>query len=167
MEEFYDIRLGMYVKRKQYLENKLERDIDVISARVRFILAILDDEIILKGKDEEQLEEELETLGYPKFTKGSLEFNPKDENPNPSYDYLVSMPIRSMTKKRVEDLQKQLEDKNMLYDVLKKKSVNELWLEDLDNLETLYQKELDKYEKEMNSAEKVQGKKKKIIRKKK
>ena len=166
MEEFYEIRREMYVKRKDYLENKLQRDLDVISARVRFIKAILDDEIILKGKDEEQLEQELETLEYPKFTKGLLEYNPKEENPNPSYDYLVSMPIRSMTKKRIEDLEKQLDDKNMLYETLKKKSINDLWEEDLTNLETLYEKELERFEKELNSAEKVSGKKKSLRKKK-
>jgi len=166
MEEFYEIRREMYVKRKDYLENKLQRDLDVISARVRFIKAILDDEIILKGKDEEQLEQELETLEYPKFTKGLLEYNPKEENPNPSYDYLVSMPIRSMTKKRIEDLEKQLDDKNMLYETLKKKSINDLWEEDLTNLETLYEKELERFEKELNSGEKVSGKKKSLRKKK-
>ena len=145
MEEFYEIRKKYYVKRKAYLENRLNRELELFSARVRFILAILNDEIILKGKDEEALEAELETRGYPKFTKGKLEFDPKAENENPSYDYLTSMPIRSMTQKRLEELMKQLDERKILFENLKKQSIYDLWTADLDELERTYKKHLGDY----------------------
>ena len=145
MEEFYEIRKKYYVKRKAYLENRLNRELELFSARVRFILAILNDEIILKGKDEEALEAELETRGYPKFTKGKLEFDPKSENENPSYDYLTSMPIRSMTQKRLEELMKQLDERKILFENLKKQSIYDLWTTDLDELERAYKKHLGDY----------------------
>jgi DNA topoisomerase-2 len=145
IEEFYEIRKRYYVKRKAYLENRLNRELELFSARVRFILAILNDEIILKGKDEEALEAELETKGYPKFTKGKLEFDPKSENENPSYDYLTSMPIRSMTQKRLEELMKQLDERKILFENLKKQSIYDLWNADLDELERTYKKHLGDY----------------------
>jgi DNA topoisomerase-2 len=145
IEEFYEIRKRYYVKRKTYLENRLNRELELFSARVRFILAILNDEIILKGKDEEALEAELETRGYPKFTKGKLEFDPKSENENPSYDYLTSMPIRSMTQKRLEELMKQLDERKVLFENLKKQSIYDLWTVDLDELERAYKKHLGDY----------------------
>jgi DNA topoisomerase-2 len=145
IEEFYEIRKRYYVKRKAYLENRLNRELELFSARVRFILAILNDEIILKGKDEEALEAELETKGYPKFTKGKLEFDPKSENENPSYDYLTSMPIRSMTQKRLEELMKQLDERKILFENLKKQSIYDLWTADLDELERTYKKHLGDY----------------------
>jgi DNA topoisomerase-2 len=145
IEEFYEIRKKYYLKRKAYLENRLNRELELFSARVRFILAILNDEIILKGKDEEALEAELETLGYPKFTKGKLEFDPKAENENPSYDYLTSMPIRSMTQKRLEELMKQLDERKILFENLKKQSIYDLWTADLDELERAYKKHLGDY----------------------
>lgn len=152
IEEFYGIRKEYYVRRKEYLENRLMRDLEVISARVRFILAILDDEIILKGKDEEQLDAELERLKYPKFTKGKLEYDPKAVNENPSYDYLTSMPIRSMTKKRLEELKKQKDDKQVQYDDLKTKSIYDLWNDDLDDIEKVYSKHLVAYESEKDTT---------------
>jgi DNA topoisomerase-2 len=145
IEEFYEIRKKYYVKRKAYLENKLNRELELFSARVRFILEILNDEIILKGKDEEALDAELETRDYPKFTKGKLEFDPKSENENPSYDYLTSMPIRSMTQKRLEELMKQLDERKVLFENLKKQSIYDLWNADLDELERTYKKHLGDY----------------------
>lgn len=147
ISEFYEIRKRYYERRKEYLENRLKRDLNVISARVRFILAILEEDIILKGKDEEELDAELEKKGYPKFTKGKLEFDPKAENENPSFDYLVSMPIRSMTRKRLEELMKQKDDKTMAYEKLLKLSIYDLWSSDLDELEANYRKHLVEYDK--------------------
>ena len=157
IEEFYEIRREFYVRRKNYLEEKLKRELEILSARVRFILEILDEYIILKGKDEEQLDVELEERGYPKFTKGKLEFDPKDVNSNPSYDYLTSMPIRSMTRKRVEELMKQRDDRNMQFEVLKSQSIYDLWNEDLNAIELLYKRHLVEYEAAMGSTDDVKA----------
>ena len=167
LEEFYEIRREFYEKRKDYLKNKLKRELDVISARVKFILAILDDEIILKGKDEDEVSEELEVSGYPKFTKGKLEYDPKNENINPSYDYLISMQIRSMTKKKVQELQDQEKNKDMEYKVLIKRTIYDLWNEDLNIIEKDYKKSLVEYNKEyMNTTDKkIKVTKKRNIRK--
>jgi len=157
IEAFYDIRRDFYVRRKDYLEEKLKRELEVLSARVRFIMAILDEEIILKGKDEEQLDAELETKGYPKFTKGKLEYDPKEINESPSYDYLTSMPIRNMTRKRVEELMKQRDERQMQLDLLKARSIYDLWNEDLDAIEQCYTKHLAEYEASMGTTDDVKA----------
>jgi hypothetical protein len=74
-----------------------------------------------------------------------LEFDPKSENENPSYDYLTSMPIRSMTQKRLEELMKQLDERKVLFENLKKQSIYDLWNADLDELERAYKKHLGDY----------------------
>ena len=135
----------------------MRREVEILSARVRFILQILDEEIILKGKDEEQLDEELEEKGYPKFTKGKLEYDPNDINSNPSYDYLTSMPIKSMTRKRVEELMKQRDEKNVQYDILKTRTIYDLWNEDLDSIEQTYQKHLKDHDAELGTTESVKA----------
>jgi DNA topoisomerase-2 len=157
IEEFYEIRRTFYVRRKDYLEEKLMRELTVISARVRFIMEILDEKIILKGKDEEQLDAELEKKGYPKFTKGKLEFDPNETNENPSYDYLTSMPIRNMTKKRVEELMKQREDRQMQFDALKSQSIYDLWNSDLNEIEQTYIKHLQEFDARMGTTDDVKA----------
>jgi len=155
IEEFYEIRREFYVRRKDYLEERLKRELEVISSRVRFIMEILDDKIILKGKDEEQLDIELELKGYPKFTKGKLEYDPNEVNENPSYDYLTSMPIRNMTKKRVEELMKQRDERQSQYEALKSQSIYDLWVSDLDEIEKAYVRHLKEYEDEMGTTSDV------------
>jgi len=168
IEEFYEIRKEYYISRKNYLEEKLKRELEILSARVKFIMQILDEEIILKGKDEEQLDEELELKGYPKFTKGKLEYDPKDINSNPSYDYLTSMPIRSMTRKRVEELMKQRDEKNIQFDALKLQSIYDLWNDDLNAIKLIYEKHLIDYEASRGTTpdEKSSVVKKSVVKKK-
>ena len=155
MEEFYDIRCEYYISRKRYLEEKLKRELEILEARIRFITDILDDKIILKGKDEEQLDMELAKMKYPKFTKGRLEYDPNEINENPSYDYLTSMPIRSMTKKRIEELLKQRDEKRELFELLKLQTIFNLWESDLDSLESTYLKHLKEHTEMLGTTDGV------------
>ena len=148
LEEFYEIRRGFYEKRKGYLVNKIKRELDIMNARIRFITGILDDEIILKNKDEDELDELLSEMDFPKFTKGKLEYDPNCENENPSYDYLTSMAIRSMTKKRLEELRNNKEEKEKDYESIKMKTIYDLWNEDLDKIKEFYERSLKVYEEE-------------------
>jgi DNA topoisomerase-2 len=155
MDEFYEIRCEYYIRRKRYLEEKLKRELEILEARIRFITDILDDKIILKGKDEEQLDVELTKMKYPRFTKGRLEYDPNEVNENPSYDYLTSMPIRSMTKKRIEELVKQRDEKSDQFDILKSQTIFNLWESDLDLLEATYLKHLKEHTEMLGTTDGV------------
>lgn len=41
MEDFYKIRLIHYEKRKEYLMSKLERDLEILSNKERFIIEVV------------------------------------------------------------------------------------------------------------------------------
>mmetsp|Transcript_50873 Transcript_50873/g.162814 ORF Transcript_50873/g.162814 Transcript_50873/m.162814 type:complete len:293 (+) Transcript_50873:2640-3518(+) len=51
------------------------------------------------------------------------------------FEYLVGMPISSLTAERVEELMRQHQIKNTELDALRKKTPARLWVEDLDELE--------------------------------
>ena len=105
----------------------------------------------------------MENAQLPKFTKGKLEYDPKAENDNPSYDYLTNMPIKSITKRKIEELKKQLDDKTMELDVLKNRTINEFWTIDLDKINDIYVKSLESYDKEQDKSEECTGRKKRKI----
>ena len=54
------------------------------------------------------------------------EVNPKE------YEYLLGMPMWSVTEERVIQLERQMREKKHEYDVLKEKPIHALWTEDLD-----------------------------------
>jgi len=50
VEEFYNIRLSLYIRRKDYLLNMLKIELDLIKYKVKFIQEIIDETIIIRNK---------------------------------------------------------------------------------------------------------------------
>jgi DNA topoisomerase-2 len=64
---------------------------------------------------------------------------------NGSYDFLITMPIRSMTKEKVEELLKDKEKRSTELEILKKKTDKNIWEEDLKVFESEYKKHMDDF----------------------
>lgn len=160
MEEFYKIRMDTYKRRKAYLIEKLKYDVRTISSRARFINAVINEEIDLRMKTDEEVDIQLDKLELPKLSK--LTYEEDDENSKkkePSYDYLTSMPMRSLTKKRVEDLMKEKGEIETELDILEASTEKDLWLEDLMAFDEAYNKMMNEFNEKNEVDEKVVDKK--------
>ena len=56
---------------------------------------------------------------------------------NDSFDYLINMQIRSLTKKRIEELKKQEDIKKAEHTVLLETTSKQMWKDDLTSLKKL------------------------------
>lgn len=121
MKEFFNIRISFYQKRKSYMMGQLDYDIKRMNAKALYIISILQDKINMKKMDEDTL------LGYLK-----KENYPQD---NGSYHYLLNLPTRSLTKDNVEKLKKQIDAKQSELNELTNKTIEQLYISDLDDLE--------------------------------
>jgi DNA gyrase/topoisomerase IV subunit A len=45
MEEFYKLRLTLYERRKDYMLKRLQKDLETIGMKVKFILGVINEEI--------------------------------------------------------------------------------------------------------------------------
>jgi DNA topoisomerase-2 len=121
LDEFCDLRLHCYDKRKTYLLDKLQREIDMLSIKIRFIKEFIDSKIIINNRSKSNIIEQLEEGKYP------ME--------NESYDYLLKMPIYNLTKDKIDEFNANLENKQTEHKILLSKNNKELWLDDLKVLE--------------------------------
>tara|TARA_B100000902_G_scaffold11572_1_gene14081 strand:+ start:1 stop:765 length:765 start_codon:yes stop_codon:yes gene_type:complete len=137
INEFYDVRLDLYKQRKAYIEARLQHELDVIQARVQFIKDYIADVVVIKNVAQSKLNARMEELNYPKF---DLTHKPTSPLFKPSYDYLLSMRLYTLTRERVEDLLKTCKDKQDELAVLKGKTPRDLWVEDLDEFTRVYKK---------------------------
>ena len=154
MEEFYKIRLAMYQKRKDYILDKLKNELDIISYKVKFILAVIAKEIKINNKTKDFIEGKLEENEYPKLSR-----NNSDEK---NYNYLLGMNLWSLTYEKVEELKKQKDDKEAEYNLLKDKSIKDIWKEELNELLDSYNKW---YQEKKDETEDVKVKTKNKIKK--
>jgi DNA topoisomerase-2 len=157
MKEFYLIRLVFYTKRKDYMLKSMKKELDVIESKVRFIEGFISGEVNILHKEDEEIEALLIEKNFPKFGSGDID-NTEDIN-SYSYEYLLNMKIKSLTKKKVEELKKLFESKMGIYNELQSKSEKDLWRSDLNGFLDIYRKRLKEYNnnideqiKSLNSA---------------
>ena len=150
MRDYYTVRLEIYQKRKDHQLAILEHQLKIISFKVKFILMVVEKKLEINNKKKHEIEENLEEHKFPKI--GRIKDDPKA-----SYDYLLSMPLYNLTSEKIEELKKQQQDKDTEYNDLFNKSTKTIWLDELEILETKYDKW---YQKRLDEAKETVLKKK-------
>jgi DNA topoisomerase II len=123
IDYFYDIRMNFYDKRKSYLIEKLDKEKSYIYNRIKFIRYVISDKIKIYRQPKSKIEESLENLKIDKF--------------NDSYDYLLSMPIYSLTKEKMLELKNSYDKKKEELEIIKNKEIKNMWMDDLKELKNL------------------------------
>ena len=70
-------------------------------------------------------------MKYPKLAKNV-------NNPDKSYSYLIELPLWSLTYEKIEELKAQLEEIERVLNDYKKKTVEEIWLDEITEFEEAY-----------------------------
>lgn len=145
IKEFCETRYELYVKRREYLLDKLEQELTVLSNKERFILMVVNGELKVAKRKKSELLLELKRLGFDPVTKSKKKIRSvseqdgnEEENEEESgsdYDYLLSMAIWSLTAERIPKLIAQRELKAEERNEMKGTTPKELWERDLLNLE--------------------------------
>ena len=150
VDGYYGVRYSYYVKRKDYLISKLINELKVLSAKARFIQYNLDDKIDLRKKSKTQINSIMEKFEFELGDSGD-------------YNYLVKMPMDSVSKENVEKLMKEHENKKTELESIQSSSIEAMWLKELGELKISYNEFLEnslKMEK-TESLEKTKKNKKK------
>jgi DNA topoisomerase-2 len=119
---------------------------------VRFIEEFISGEINILHKEDDEIYKMLEERGYPKFGKEEEEEDEESENSNFNYEYLLNMKIKSLTKKKIEELRNLFDNKQALFNDLERKTEKDLWRDDLNNFIELYRKKLKEYNEKLNEG---------------
>ena len=139
IDYWFDARIKIYSKRRNYILNKISKELDIIKFKVKFILEIIDNQRNINNKKKIEIINLLEKDGYPKIAEKDAE---------PSYDYLLNMNLYKLTFEEVEQLKNKKEVKQAEYNYLNSKSDKDIWSEDLDLLIKDWKVFHDKYNKE-------------------
>lgn len=127
VEYFVNFRLSFYEKRKARLLVDLERDVKFLSNRARFIKAIVDKELNVNGVKKADLVAMLSSMGFD-----------KEED---TFDYLLTMPIQTLTKEKYEELCKKVDVKHKELEKVKRTTHEKMYRDDLSLLRNQVQKE--------------------------
>lgn len=120
IEYFVDFRLGYYIKRKEFMLNRLKYDLKILMNRGKFIRAILENKLDIKNKSKEQLISDITAMNLDLI--------------DDSYDYLLRMPLWSLTKELFEKLKLDFTAKKEEITELEKIEPKDMYLSELKEL---------------------------------
>ena len=151
IDEFYEVRIKTYQKRKDALVLEMEKLLLRLSNRAKYILEILDDIIDLRRKTTLQVCEILTLRGYSQIEG--------------DFKYLTKMPMDSVTIENVDAIVKEQKNTEQELEKLKTTHVSKIWLDELTLLENEYSVYKTYRENIQNSVEKKEKRKLFIIKK--
>jgi DNA topoisomerase-2 len=150
LNDYFSVRLELYQKRKDHKLETLEKQLKLISYKVKFILMIVEKKLDINNKKKVEIEEKLVEHKFPKI--------------DDSFKYLLDMPIYNLTHEKIEELKKQQKEKQTEHDVLIQMKPEKLWENDLDDFEKTYDKwyndKIEKSKNELTGHKKVKKNKK-------
>jgi DNA topoisomerase II len=118
---YIKVRLEFYKKRKEYLISKLKEELTLLMNRVYFIKGVIEGTIIINKKSKDNIEAQLKKMNFNKI--------------NDSYDYLLNMPIYSLTKEKIEELFEKSKAKKKELNEICSQKIQDMWLLDLKTFE--------------------------------
>jgi len=155
-DAFFPVRLSLYHDRKQVLESEMGYAARTMQNKARFIEAVKDGKIdIISGrKSKIDMAYELANLGFEtksdlnairndnkEYAQSVVEADMSDEDlsssKDPDYDYLLTMPLSSLTSEKINELLHEASRKEKELKEIKRTQAEDLWRKDLDNLESV------------------------------
>ena len=153
VDDYYPVRIEYYQKRKEYLLDALRKELLVLSNRARYIGEILDDTIDLRRKTTAMMVQILKDRKYDLQQKQGDD----DGDLVAGYKYLLKLPMDSVSEENVEKLRTEKEKKEQELANLESKTTENLWQDDLAELEEEYKKFMERSSGEEGTNTKAEG----------
>lgn len=118
LDAYVKIRLDYYQRRKDHLLENLGENKIFLDNQIKFIENILSGKLAINGKRRQEIESRMEAIKLDKMEG--------------SYDYLLRMPIWSLTEEKIVELKNRHSVVLKEIVVLKAKTLETMWKEDLD-----------------------------------
>jgi DNA topoisomerase-2 len=145
IDDYYGTRLQMFQTRKDYMIDALTRELVLLSNKSKYIKENLDGTVDLRRKKREEVSNLLKEKGYDVIDE--------DED----FKYLVKLPMDSVTEENVAKVLKEHGDKVAELEVVKSRTIEQMWSSELDVLSAEYAKYREERERSISGTVKKSG----------
>jgi DNA topoisomerase-2 len=133
LKEWSKIRIDKYIERKAHQIKVLEKDYNILSAKIRFIIDVIEGRIEIMNKKLTEIAQRLTELKYPKIHQTETDESESPTNAN-GYSYLLKMPISQLTYDRKIILEKEVADLSRKLEDLQNTRIEQMWKIELEQL---------------------------------
>lgn len=121
LREFCDVRLTKTEERRQFLVKQMAVQVELETAKLRFIDAIMNDELVIFKKKKDDIVGELKAMNFNEV--------------NGNFNYLLDMKMHCFTDERIEELKQSVGNKEKLMNTLVTTTAMHMWSGDLDAID--------------------------------
>ena len=118
INHYIRIKMEFLQKRKNYLTESTKRDLLQLASKYIFIKGVTENTIIVNKKKKDEIISQLKTFD-------------KIQTVDNSYDYLLRMPIYSLTVEKLDELLEQIKNKKSELQDIINKSIKDTWTEEI------------------------------------
>ena len=118
---FYSVRKDHFVKRKNYLVDKMNSDFLLMDSKIKFIKLVVTEKIIIFNKKKDFIIKQITEHSILKVNNG--------------YEYLLDMKIHSLTLEKIKEIESKMETITLELETLKSTSIETMWISELLTLE--------------------------------
>ena len=129
-DDHFEARLSLYKKRKEFQIKILEHESNVLYEKCRFFDAKINGTIKMENVKYEKVISNLEKMGFEKM---SVSF----DSDIVTFDYLTDIKLFSVTAEKLKALKEKKDSKLKELEVLRKNTIKNIWLEELNELENM------------------------------
>jgi DNA topoisomerase-2 len=140
IDDYFDTRLHLYQTRKDYMIDSLQRELVLLSNKSKYIKENLDGTIDLRRKKRDEVNQLLLQKKYDVI----------DEDTD--FKYLVKLPMDSVTEENVAKLLKEHGDKVAELEIVKSRTIQQMWSGELDTLSSEYAKYREERERSISGT---------------
>ncbi|CAG8592037.1 3138_t:CDS:2, partial [Paraglomus occultum] len=133
MDDFYQLRLDYYEKRKEWLVSEMRKACEQLENKVRFVTEIIEGKLIIQNRKRNVIIHTLKERGYKDVNASDEDNSSETANNADGFGYLLNMSLWHLTWEKVEQLKKDRDGKQNELDILRSKSPQDLWKEDLED----------------------------------
>jgi len=145
IDNYYGTRLQMYQNRKDYMINSLTKELVLLSNKSKYIKENLDGTIDLRRKKRDEVNQLLKEKCYDVI----------DEDTD--FKYLVKLPMDIVTEENVAKILKEHGDKVLELEAVKSRTIEQMWIGELDALTLEYAKYREERERSIMCITKKSG----------
>mgnify|MGYP006122582235 CR=1 FL=1 len=138
MDEHYYTRLNMYVRRKEYDLDHIEKTIKYLEAKMRFITDVINEVVVVNKQSKKSIIEKLRELEYPFYEKEMIIDYEEGREIKGEYNYLMNLSIYNFTSEKLEELQNDIDKNKEEYNSLESMDIKDIWRTELDKFEEKY-----------------------------
>jgi DNA topoisomerase-2 len=146
LDKFCNVRYEYYTKRKNHQILALEAELTILRNKQRFVSEVIEEKLLIMNVKESEIIQQLKKSKYAE--------DPKKEEGNGGYEYLLRLQVRTFTEDKVKQIKDEVLSLEKKLNEVRTTTEAQVWLQELEEFEVAYASWVVEMDKQIGKSKK-------------